>query len=80
MIFGTYLPAKASQWWFFKATILLKTYLKFFGKKPEPTWRWIWRHKAWKKLYDAQTATLKSISLQDLLDMENEKDELAYSI
>ena len=37
MIFGTYLPAKASQWWFFKATILLKTYLKFFGKKPEPT-------------------------------------------
>ena len=35
--------------------------------------------KAWKKLYDAQTTTLKSITLQDLLDMENE-DELAYSI
>ena len=34
MIFGTYLPARASQWWFFKTTILLKAYLKFFGKKP----------------------------------------------
>jgi len=34
MISGTYLPAKASQWWFFKATILLKTYLKIVGKKP----------------------------------------------
>ncbi|MCX6245556.1 MAG: sulfotransferase [Bacteroidetes bacterium] len=33
MIIGTYLPAKASQWFFFKATILLKTYLKIFGKK-----------------------------------------------
>jgi len=36
MVVGTYLPAKASQWWFFKATILLKTYLKIFGKKPVP--------------------------------------------
>ena len=36
MILGTYLPARASQWWFFKATILLKTYLKLFGKKPGP--------------------------------------------
>jgi len=33
MIFGTYLPAKASQWWFFKSTILLKTYLRIVGKK-----------------------------------------------
>jgi hypothetical protein len=33
MIIGTYLPAKASQWFFFKATILLKTYLRIFGKK-----------------------------------------------
>lgn len=36
MIFGTYLPAGASQWWFFKSTVLLKTYLKFFGKKDDP--------------------------------------------
>jgi hypothetical protein len=33
MTVGTYLPAKASQWFFFKATILLKTYLKITGKK-----------------------------------------------
>ncbi|TRZ70618.1 MAG: sulfotransferase [Bacteroidetes bacterium] len=36
MIFGTYLPAKVSQWWFFKSVILLKTYMRFFGKKPVP--------------------------------------------
>jgi len=36
MIFGTYLPAKASQWWFFKSTILLKTYLRFFVKRSVP--------------------------------------------
>ena len=35
MIVGSYLPAKASQWFFFKTTILLKTYLKLFGKKKE---------------------------------------------
>lgn len=34
MTFGTYLPYKASQWWFFQSLILLKTYTKFFGKKP----------------------------------------------
>ena len=33
MIFGTYLPAKLSQWWFFKSIILLKTYMRFFGRK-----------------------------------------------
>jgi len=33
MIFGTYLPFKVSQWWFQKSLILLKTYLRFFGKK-----------------------------------------------
>jgi hypothetical protein len=33
MIAVTYLPARASQWWFFKSTILLKTYLKVLGKK-----------------------------------------------
>jgi hypothetical protein len=33
MIIGSYLPARASQWFFFKATVLLKTYLRFFGKK-----------------------------------------------
>jgi len=36
MILGTYLPAKASQWWFLKTTILLKTYLKIVGKKSIP--------------------------------------------
>jgi hypothetical protein len=35
MIVGTYLPAKASQWIFFKFTILLKTYLRIVGKKTE---------------------------------------------
>ncbi|MEI7664212.1 MAG: hypothetical protein WCK34_18540, partial [Bacteroidota bacterium] len=34
MIFGTYLPHKFSQWWFLKTLILLKIYMKFFGKKP----------------------------------------------
>jgi hypothetical protein len=34
MIIGAYMPAKLSQWFFFKITFLLKTYLKFFGKKP----------------------------------------------
>ena len=33
MILGTYLPTGASQWLFFKGTILLKTYMKYFGKK-----------------------------------------------
>jgi hypothetical protein len=33
MIMGTYLPYKASQWWFFNTMILLKTYLRFFGRK-----------------------------------------------
>lgn len=33
MIFGTYLPFKVSQWWFHNSLILLKTYLRFFGKK-----------------------------------------------
>lgn len=33
MIFGTYLPYKAGQWWFFKSLYLLRTYLFFFGKK-----------------------------------------------
>ncbi|MCX6247523.1 MAG: sulfotransferase [Bacteroidetes bacterium] len=33
LVFGTYLPYKAGQWWFFKSIILLKTYLFFFGKK-----------------------------------------------
>jgi len=36
MIFGTYLPYKVSQWWFFNSLILLKTYLRLFGKKPLP--------------------------------------------
>lgn len=36
MIFGTYLPHKVSQWWFLKTLILLKIYLRFFGKKPAP--------------------------------------------
>ena len=36
MIIGTYLPYKASQWWFFKSLFLLKTYLRFFGKKSVP--------------------------------------------
>jgi hypothetical protein len=34
MIMGTYLPARASQWFFFNSMILLKTYLKIAGKKP----------------------------------------------
>ena len=34
MIFGTYLPHKVSQWWFLKMMILLKIYMRFFGKKP----------------------------------------------
>ena len=33
MITGTYFPFKISQWWFQKSLILLKTYLRFFGKK-----------------------------------------------
>ena len=33
MIFGTYLPFKVSQWWFQKSLILLKTYLRLFGKE-----------------------------------------------
>ncbi len=36
MVFGSYLPYKVSQWWFFKASILLKTYLRLVGKKPVP--------------------------------------------
>lgn len=36
MIFGTYLPYKTSQWWFFKSLILLNTYMRFFGKKHIP--------------------------------------------
>jgi hypothetical protein len=35
MVIASYLPNNASQWWFFKATILLKTYLRIVGKKPE---------------------------------------------
>ncbi|MEI6901305.1 MAG: sulfotransferase domain-containing protein, partial [Bacteroidota bacterium] len=37
MILGSYLPAKTSQWFFFKATFLLKVYLKIVGKKPAST-------------------------------------------
>ncbi len=33
MVFGTYLPYKVSQWWFLKMLILLKIYMKVFGKK-----------------------------------------------
>lgn len=33
MIFGTYLPYKLSQWWFFKSLIFLRAYLFLFGKK-----------------------------------------------
>ena len=36
MVFGTYLPHKVSQWWFLKMLILLKIYLRFFGKKSAP--------------------------------------------
>jgi len=36
--------------------------------------------KAWKKLYDAEIGALTSVTLQDLLDMENEKGEMTYSI
>jgi hypothetical protein len=36
MRFGTYLPHKVSQWWFLKMMILLKIYLRFFGKKSGP--------------------------------------------
>ena len=32
MILGTYLPYKVSQWWFFKMLILLKIYMRLFGK------------------------------------------------
>jgi hypothetical protein len=35
MVLGTYMPYKVSQWVFFKLLILLNTYMKFFGKKPE---------------------------------------------
>jgi hypothetical protein len=34
MVFGTYLPHKVSQWWFLKMLVLLKIYLRFFGRKP----------------------------------------------
>jgi hypothetical protein len=34
MITGSYLPGSASQWLFFKLPVLLKTYLRFFGRKP----------------------------------------------
>ena len=37
MITGTYLPARISQWLFFKATFLLQTYLRILGKKPAST-------------------------------------------
>jgi hypothetical protein len=33
MIFGTYLPHKVSQWWFLKAMILLKIYMRVAGRK-----------------------------------------------
>lgn len=36
MVFGTYLPYKASRWWFFKSLILLKIYMRFFGRKKVP--------------------------------------------
>lgn len=36
MIFGTYLPYKTSQWLFFKSLILLRTYMRFFGRKSIP--------------------------------------------
>jgi hypothetical protein len=36
MIFGTYLPYKTSQWLFFKSLILLRTYMRFFGRKSVP--------------------------------------------
>jgi hypothetical protein len=36
MVFGTYLPHKVSQWWFLKAMILLKIYMRFSGKKSTP--------------------------------------------
>jgi len=36
--------------------------------------------KAWRKLHDAQLAVLRSISLQDLLDMETDSNEIMYSI
>jgi hypothetical protein len=34
MLLGSYLPYKASQWFFVKTMILLKTYMRLFGKKP----------------------------------------------
>jgi hypothetical protein len=36
MVFGTYLPYRVGQWWFFNTMILLKTYLRFFGNKKVP--------------------------------------------
>ncbi|MFZ4520173.1 MAG: sulfotransferase family protein [Bacteroidales bacterium] len=36
MVFGTYLPYKVSQWWFFKSLILLKIYMRLVGKKTAP--------------------------------------------
>jgi Rrf2 family protein len=36
--------------------------------------------KAWQKLYDAQVEVLRSISLQDLLDMETDAAEIMYTI
>jgi Rrf2 family protein len=36
--------------------------------------------KAWRKLSDAQNTVLRSITLQDLLDMETEGNELMYTI
>jgi hypothetical protein len=36
MIFGTYLPARIIQWWFFKSIILVKMYMRVFGKKSVP--------------------------------------------
>ena len=34
MIFGTYLPSRLSQWLFYNSLILLRTYIRIFGKKP----------------------------------------------
>jgi Rrf2 family protein len=36
--------------------------------------------KAWRRLHEAQAAVLRSITLQDLLDMDMENGELNYAI
>ncbi|MCX6283967.1 MAG: sulfotransferase [Bacteroidetes bacterium] len=36
MVLGTYLPYRVSQWWFFNSLILLRIYMKLFGKKSVP--------------------------------------------